>query len=331
MKKYFSDKHNNKMRNYEDKLNQLENEKVGKFSYIKKIKNKNEIKKITKEREQYLKTRKSLPLILFIVTITFIGLISMILFPEFFDDQINPELDPNTLQSENDKSGNNSNNEQDVTKNDEIDKEISDKEIEELLPTFNNQVYSVVASSLGDAPYTLNFLTPKGEKIDNDSLTDIFFISDSKLNKTDETIDITLYSKGAYLSREYEERIRLNGRIVEFGEYEQDNNLNNGKERMRWVVLKNENGKSLLLNLYIIERLQFSDAGIGELIPWKDSDLRNFLNGEFLEQNFSDIEISSIIPYEGFADGHYSKDRVFILSKDEMEMFFENANQKNLP
>lgn len=102
------------------------------------------------------------------------------------------------------------------------------------------------------------------------------------------------------------------GETLFFGAYEQDNNHENGMEPIEWLVLEVRDGKALLLSRYVLDCRPFN-AEKGE-ISWEDSDLRVWLNEEFLSGSFSEDEQRAI-------DG--KSDHVFLLSYDEVMQAFE--------
>ena len=71
-----------------------------------------------------------------------------------------------------------------------------------------------------------------------------------------------------------------------FGEYEQDNNLDNGPEPLQWIVLAEEDGKLLMSTLYGIDVIEAKDTNE----CWGTSELREWLNGDFYNSVFNDTE-----------------------------------------
>ena len=63
---------------------------------------------------------------------------------------------------------------------------------------------------------------------------------------------------------EYPRDIEINSvATVKLGKYEQDNNFDNGKEDIEWIVVEKEGGKALLLSKYIIDLKQYDEL-LGE-------------------------------------------------------------------
>ena len=114
-----------------------------------------------------------------------------------------------------------------------------------------------------------------------------------------------------------------------FGKWEQDGDTSNGAEPITWIVLRQDVGKVFVLSEQILEYMCFkkgTEDNKYPKAPYKDSDLRAFLNGNFYNGAFSDtekamIQNSNIVTK--YKDEHYNastyetEDRVFPLSRDE--------------
>ena len=83
------------------------------------------------------------------------------------------------------------------------------------------------------------------------------------------------------------------GDEVVFGRYEQDICKTNGADPIEWTVLAIEDGKALLISKQVILGRPFQKAG-GET-DWARSELRSYLNGEFLDEAFSEEEKALIV------------------------------------
>ena len=127
----------------------------------------------------------------------------------------------------------------------------------------------------------------------------------------------------------------LAGDIVAFGRYEQDNDLSDGAEPIEWEVLPAENGEMLLISRYGLDALPYH-AEFAE-ITWADCTLREWLNGTFFEEAFSDEEKAKIVevlnenpdnPEIGTDGGADTADRVFLLSIDEVLRFFPDKSSR---
>ena len=119
------------------------------------------------------------------------------------------------------------------------------------------------------------------------------------------------------------------GNTVTFGVYEQDNDLKNGPEPLQWKVLKKTGKRVLLFSEKIIDARAFHEVYIG--VRWRDSDIRTWLNGDFMKNTFTEAE-QKLIPQVELLDngnewyvispGTETKDRVFLLNAEEMYGYF---------
>lgn len=133
--------------------------------------------------------------------------------------------------------------------------------------------------------------------------------------------------KGSQLSKAYSE-IEI-GSVVRFGEYEQDNDEDNGKEEIEWIVLDKKDGRVLLISRLAIDTKQYSKYGIISM-SWENSFVRKWLNGTFFSEAFS-AECQELIASAtvenavntvyGTDCGGDTQDRVFLLSVEEMEKY----------
>lgn len=146
------------------------------------------------------------------------------------------------------------------------------------------------------------------------------------------------------------------GEYISFGKYEQDNNLDNGKESIEWKVLDIEENKALLISRYVLDCGTFH--GLDDEPEWSNCGLRNWLNTDFYENAFSaderqrilmsDVDDPAlIIGYDTndkwlvsnsdalFAQiiangnsGELSEDYIFLFDIDEVLRYFENENDR---
>ena len=77
------------------------------------------------------------------------------------------------------------------------------------------------------------------------------------------------------------------GSTVEFGSWEQDGDLSS-PEPIQWVVISNDGRTATLSSRFILDQRAYG----GE--DWKNSDLRSWLNGEFLNTAFTEEERGKI-------------------------------------
>ena len=91
------------------------------------------------------------------------------------------------------------------------------------------------------------------------------------------------------------EREDLDFPYLIFGSYEQDNNLENGPEPIEWFVLKEEDGRALVLSRYALALMKYHHTiAIDSSVTWETWESRAWLNGEFLETAFSKAELERI-------------------------------------
>ncbi len=123
------------------------------------------------------------------------------------------------------------------------------------------------------------------------------------------------------------------GDVVTFGQFEQDNNTENGPENIEWTVLEIDeaNHRALLITKYGLVAKPYGTSFYGS--SWKDSLLRNWMNGEFMSIAFNDQEKSAILTteventlryneYYNRDDLENTQDQVFALSVREAEIYY---------
>lgn len=115
------------------------------------------------------------------------------------------------------------------------------------------------------------------------------------------------------------------GDILEFGNYEQDNDLTNGKEPIAWRVLAVENGKAFLLAEKILDAKPYNVEF--EEVTWETCTLRSWLNNEFYTDAFNagekaKIHTTRVVNEDnlesGTDGGNDTDDKVFLLSYSEV-------------
>ena len=134
------------------------------------------------------------------------------------------------------------------------------------------------------------------------------------------------------------------GDIILFGDYEQDGNYDNGKEMLEWIVLEKQEGSILVLSLYGIDAQQFNATS--ERVYWDNSTLRSWLNGRFPDNAFSGESPSAVLQTtllnyrypedldedadldEIIMEEYETRDRLFLLSDEEAERYFENEEDR---
>jgi hypothetical protein len=125
---------------------------------------------------------------------------------------------------------------------------------------------------------------------------------------------------------------------VLFGEYEQDDNPENGKEPLEWLVIGREEGKVLLLTKYAIDSVRYHwDERQFMHITYEQSTLRAFLNGDFYQNNFTEEERAMVLlsqlqnqknPKSGTRGGNATEDLFFLLSHEELNQYMTDTQQR---
>ena len=110
-------------------------------------------------------------------------------------------------------------------------------------------------------------------------------------------------------------------------------------EPIFWEILEKDekNKKALLLSSRIIECATVSN--IDKNMTWENSNIREFLNNEFIDKIFTDDEKEAILSTEVNNDEKYgiaenfksTKDKLFIMSRDEIEKYFKSMNDRKIP
>ena len=118
---------------------------------------------------------------------------------------------------------------------------------------------------------------------------------------------------------------------VLFGSYEQDGNIQNGKEPIEWLLLCRDDNKALLVSKHILDYMEYS-VSLDRHITWKESSLRAYANNSFYNSAFGDKDKLVILSnkYMNYDNPVYSSseesetiDKVAILSFDEIMKYFD--------
>lgn len=125
------------------------------------------------------------------------------------------------------------------------------------------------------------------------------------------------------------------GDIVTFGTYEQDNNRQNGTENIEWIVLDKDGDAIFVVSRYIIDRVRYN--GSSKKTTWESSNLREWLNNDFINAAFDEESLDRIIttelynednPKNGTTGGKETEDKIFILSESEVEYYMEDKEDR---
>lgn len=122
------------------------------------------------------------------------------------------------------------------------------------------------------------------------------------------------------------------GDIIFFGNYEQDNNPDNGAEPIEWQVLSRQDGRMLVISRYGLDCQRYNETYAN--VTWETCTLRNWLNTEFYNIAFSGSEKELIVTTAldnpdnavyGTLGGSVTDDNVFCLSIDESKTYFASG------
>lgn len=129
------------------------------------------------------------------------------------------------------------------------------------------------------------------------------------------------------------------GGIVSFGDYEQDNNLENGEEPIEWIVLEVDGGRALLISRYCLDAQPYNTYT--KKITWCRCSLRFWLNYTFIKEAFTVQEREMILAttivneFTPACDSYGcddTEDQVFLLSYAEVLAYFpDDAGRQAQP
>ena len=111
---------------------------------------------------------------------------------------------------------------------------------------------------------------------------------------------------------------------VEFGHYEQDGDTDNGPESIEWIVLDADGENLLLVSRYLLDKRSYYEGKFQT--SWKNSAIRTWLNGAFLDMAFDYAERYQI---QGTEVEWNSKDKVFLLSQAQVNKYFANDAERS--
>lgn len=127
------------------------------------------------------------------------------------------------------------------------------------------------------------------------------------------------------------------GDRVTFGQYEQDNNTENGQEAIEWQVLAFDNSSVQLITVMGLDGIQYHWQYVP--VTWAECSLRAWLNGDFLSNAFSDKEKEALLPQKLLNEnntayktngGAETEDYVYILSANESKKLLTPAAKRQL-
>lgn len=166
---------------------------------------------------------------------------------------------------------------------------------------------------------------------------DSLFVTDIAIFK-ERSSDISM-NAGETVS---EIEIETSWEIISFGSFEQDNNIDNGKEPIEWILLDQKGNEALLISKYALCASMYTDSYVQDRngnrrAVWPSSKIRKWLNEDFVMEAFSDKEREAIrittIDSSKESEKYKTKiknteDRVFLLSYEEAWKFFDSNESR---
>ena len=131
--------------------------------------------------------------------------------------------------------------------------------------------------------------------------------------KVGDTVALGTYNVGGYKNNEYFEKT----------------------DEIEWQVLDIKDGKVLLISKYVVDTVAYNNEK-GD-ITWELCSLRKWLNEDFMNTAFKDVEKELIAttvleaeekPSRGTIDPKSTEDKIFILTKAETEKYFPNREER---
>ncbi len=118
------------------------------------------------------------------------------------------------------------------------------------------------------------------------------------------------------------------GSVIVLGNYEQDNNIENGKEPIEWIILENNNNQCLVVSKYLLDSKRYHDEDT--FVTWENCDLRAWLNESFYQEAFGTEDMKHILVSDitnqdndeyKIDGGNDTSDKVFLLSSSQAETY----------
>lgn len=125
------------------------------------------------------------------------------------------------------------------------------------------------------------------------------------------------------------------GDVIKLGSYRLDNENGNVVEKIKWKVLDVQDNKALLISKYGLQARAYNDELIS--VTWENCTLRKWLNDDFYNEAFSS-ETKNVIfesevtsednPELGTSAGNSTKDKLFLLSISEAQIYFKSDKDR---
>ncbi len=113
------------------------------------------------------------------------------------------------------------------------------------------------------------------------------------------------------------------GDIYTFGSYEQDNNWENGKEDIEWIVVDKQGSTITVVSKYALSCRSYHFRNT-TFVTWETADIRDWLNETFLNDAFSEEQQKKLREFKfQNADGSIIYDKITLMSSAEANLLFE--------
>ena len=107
------------------------------------------------------------------------------------------------------------------------------------------------------------------------------------------------------------------------GTYPQNDTSGEQLEPIKWRVIYKDSGEVFLLSEDIIDK-KAHYSSVRAIENWGKSDIRSWLNDDFINNAFSLNQLSSIIEKNTVTANSKIKDKVYLLSKEELDYIYSN-------
>lgn len=109
---------------------------------------------------------------------------------------------------------------------------------------------------------------------------------------------------------------------------------NFGDGQIEWLSLTDDGSKTLLITKYIIAQKPYNETIMAQETGWQKSSIRAWLNGEFLQNAFSDSERAAVIDTTVhdvyYREPEESTDKIFLLNQEQVDTYFVDPNIRYL-
>lgn len=168
----------------------------------------------------------------------------------------------------------------------------------------NEEAYAVAEGHIASGEYTLAY----------EEFQELGDFEDSAARAT-EARDLLLQSQVEALAS-----VQPGGQVA-FGFYKNDLQSDSDRFGLIWRVLAVEDGRALLITNSTVGSRPYDKAG--QSAAWETSELRTWLNSDFIDSTFTSEQQALICPVElDNGEANPTEDRCFVLSVEETKQYF---------